>query len=67
MFLREIPHNLAPLSAEQMAQMEALIGTMTPLQQAWISGYLAASSGAANVAPAAPVAAAQASLTVLYG
>ncbi|MEM9854989.1 MAG: assimilatory sulfite reductase (NADPH) flavoprotein subunit, partial [Pseudomonadota bacterium] len=47
--------------------MEALIGTMTPLQQAWISGYLAASSGAANVAPAAPVAAAQASLTVLYG
>ena len=65
MFLKQIPTQLAPLSAEQMAAMDALMGTLTPLQQAWVSGYLAASSGAA--APAMPVAAEPATLTVLYG
>jgi len=56
---------MAPLSAEQLAAMDALAGSLTPMQQAWVSGYLAAQAGAAM--PAAPVAAAPASLTVLYG
>ncbi|MEL6913542.1 MAG: assimilatory sulfite reductase (NADPH) flavoprotein subunit [Pseudomonadota bacterium] len=65
MFLKEIPGAMAPLSAEQMAAMEALLEGLDPMQQAWVSGYMAAT--AKGAAPAAPVAAAPATLTVLYG
>ncbi|MEM9437775.1 MAG: assimilatory sulfite reductase (NADPH) flavoprotein subunit [Pseudomonadota bacterium] len=66
MFLKQIPQDLAPLTADQMATMEALMGQLTPLQQAWVSGYFAASANGAGTL-AAPVEAAPATLTVLYG
>ncbi|MEM9351325.1 MAG: assimilatory sulfite reductase (NADPH) flavoprotein subunit [Pseudomonadota bacterium] len=66
MFLKQIPQDLAPLTADQMATMEALMGQLTPLQQAWVSGYFAASANGAG-ALAATVEAAPATLTVLYG
>ncbi|MEM6729740.1 MAG: flavodoxin domain-containing protein, partial [Pseudomonadota bacterium] len=65
MFLKEIPQNLAPLTPEQMAQVEALMGTLTPMQQAWMSGYFAASANGSTPVVAAPTAAS--TLTILYG
>ncbi|MEM9585437.1 MAG: assimilatory sulfite reductase (NADPH) flavoprotein subunit [Pseudomonadota bacterium] len=68
MMLTQMPQGLNPLSNEQAQQFSQLVGTMTPVQQAWISGYLAASAqgGMATAPIAAPVADA-AALTVLYG
>ena len=66
MFLKEIPQTMTPLSAEQMASMEALMVGLSPMQQAWVSGYMAAAANGTG-APAAPVEAAPATLTVLYG
>ena len=68
MMLTQMPQGLHPLSNEQAQQFSQLVGTMTPVQQAWISGYLAASAqgGMATAPIAAPVADA-AALTVLYG
>ncbi|MEM1100539.1 MAG: assimilatory sulfite reductase (NADPH) flavoprotein subunit [Pseudomonadota bacterium] len=65
MFLKEIPGAMAPLSADQMAAMEALVKGLDPMQQAWVSGYMAASARGAS--PVLPVAAEPATLTVLYG
>ena len=64
-----LPPGLNPLSPEQSSQMQTLLTTLTPIQQAWISGYLAATSGAAGAAGAAlPAQGAEpAVLTVLYG
>ncbi|MEM6325119.1 MAG: assimilatory sulfite reductase (NADPH) flavoprotein subunit [Pseudomonadota bacterium] len=71
MLHQNIPQTLSPLSPEQSAQMQALLTSLNPVQQAWISGYLAATASAAAGAmpalPAAPVAAAAGKLTVLYG
>ena len=66
MFLKEIPQTMTPLSAEQMASMEALMVGLSPMQQAWVSGYMAAAANGTG-APAAPVDAVPATLTVLYG
>jgi len=44
MFLSKIPQELSPLSPEQTAHVQQLAGAMTPVQQAWVSGYLAASA-----------------------
>ena len=66
MFLKQIPQDLAPLTADQMASLKALMGTLSPMQQAWVSGYFAASAN--GVQPAAPaMEAAPATLTILYG
>ncbi|MEM1373024.1 MAG: assimilatory sulfite reductase (NADPH) flavoprotein subunit [Pseudomonadota bacterium] len=66
MFLKEIPNPLAPLTAEQMTSLEALMTGLSPMQQAWVSGYMAAAANGAS-APTAPVEATPATLTVLYG
>lgn len=64
MLLSQIPAGFGPLTADQGQQMQQLMGTLSPVQQAWISGFLAASASgtvaAADTAQAAP-------LTVLYG
>jgi len=68
MFLSKIPQELSPLSPEQTAHVQQLAGAMTPVQQAWVSGYLAASANnnrATMPVVAAPVVAD--TLTVLYG
>ncbi|SFR12553.1 assimilatory sulfite reductase (NADPH) flavoprotein subunit [Poseidonocella sedimentorum] len=64
----QIPAGINPLSTEQAQQFTSLLGSMTPIQQAWVSGYLAASAqGGALTAPAQAPAADPATLTVLYG
>jgi sulfite reductase (NADPH) flavoprotein alpha-component len=56
-----------PLSPEQAAQLEALVGTLTAEQALWVSGYLAGYNARAKgaVAVAAPAPAAQ-PVTILY-
>lgn len=58
----------SPLSAQQVQELQQLVGQLNPIQQAWVSGYLAASAqfavgGAISAAPAAQEAA---TLTILY-
>ncbi|MEM7662377.1 MAG: assimilatory sulfite reductase (NADPH) flavoprotein subunit [Pseudomonadota bacterium] len=72
MFASDLPPGMNPLTPEQSQLMQQLLTTLTPIQQAWISGYLAASAnGAAGTLPATQVAAAPATaavpLTVLFG
>ncbi|MEM7319095.1 MAG: assimilatory sulfite reductase (NADPH) flavoprotein subunit, partial [Pseudomonadota bacterium] len=68
MFLSQIPPGVSPLTPEQVQQIQHLMGTLTPVQQAWISGYLAATAnGAAGAMPVAAPAVQAAPLTVLYG
>ena len=69
MFLSQIPQAISPLSPEQAALFQQLAGTLTPVQQAWISGYLAGAANSAAGGPVAPAAAVAeaATLTVLYG
>ncbi|MEM9670353.1 MAG: assimilatory sulfite reductase (NADPH) flavoprotein subunit [Pseudomonadota bacterium] len=72
MFVSNLPPGMNPLTPEQSQLMQQLMTTLTPVQQAWISGYLAATAnGAAGAVPGAQVAAAPVAaavpLTVLYG
>lgn len=66
--LTQLPQDINPLSPEQTQHFAQLAGSLTPIQQAWISGYLAASAngGIAAQPVVAPVAEA-ATLTILYG
>jgi len=58
----------SPLSAQQVQELQKLVGQLNPIQQAWVSGYLAASAQLAGGAALTPAAAPQeaATLTVLY-
>ena len=68
MMMNQIPQGINPLSAEQSQQFAQLMGTLTPVQQAWISGYLAATAnGAVGAMPVAGPEVEAAPLTVLYG
>ncbi|MEM9710040.1 MAG: assimilatory sulfite reductase (NADPH) flavoprotein subunit [Pseudomonadota bacterium] len=60
---------LSPLTPEQTGHMEALLSSLNPVQQAWISGYLAATAtaGAGAVPAPAPAPVEAAVLTILYG
>lgn len=72
MLLTKIPTEISPLNAEQIKQIQSLANTLSPLQRAWVSGYLAAAANAEMTgavggqlpteaaSPAAP-------LTILYG
>lgn len=56
------------LSAQQLEQLQLLSAQLNPIQQAWVSGYLAASSqmGAQQLSPVSAPVASQ-TLTILYG
>ena len=56
------------LDADQLASLQHTIGSYSPLQLAWASGYLAAKSEgvSSNVSPSA-VAIPAATLTILFG
>ncbi|WP_445428310.1 assimilatory sulfite reductase (NADPH) flavoprotein subunit [Alishewanella sp. HL-SH05] len=70
MLLSSLVAQASPLSEQQIIELQALLVKLNPIQQAWVSGYLAASAqlaGQTLAAPsAAPIAAAP-SLTVLFG
>lgn len=69
--LQQLSPASSPLSAQQLAELQNLVGQLNPVQQAWISGYLAASANTAmaggQIAAAAPQAGEAAALTILYG
>ncbi|WP_423187817.1 assimilatory sulfite reductase (NADPH) flavoprotein subunit [Alishewanella sp. d11] len=70
MLLSSLVAQASPLSEQQVAQLQGLVSQLNPIQQAWVSGYLAASAQLAgqniSAAPAAVVAPA-ATLTILFG
>lgn len=70
MLLSSLVAQASPLSEQQIAQLQGLVSQLNPIQQAWVSGYLAASAQLAGqsigAAPAA-VAAPGATLTILFG
>lgn len=69
MLLASLSAQASPLSAEQVKDLQALVSQLNPIQQAWVSGYLAAAAQLSGQ-QAGPVAAAQvaeaATLTILY-
>ncbi|MFY8275472.1 assimilatory sulfite reductase (NADPH) flavoprotein subunit [Pseudoalteromonas sp. SSDWG2] len=72
MLLNQLNAAASPLTSEQVQKLQGLVAELNPIQQAWVSGYLAANANSAALAgglPAAPTAQAgeAASLTILYG
>ncbi|MEO3879418.1 assimilatory sulfite reductase (NADPH) flavoprotein subunit [Rheinheimera fenheensis] len=70
MLLSSLVAQASPLSEQQVQQLQGLVSQLNPIQQAWVSGYLAASAQLAGqvAGQAAPAqAAATASLTILFG
>jgi len=59
----------SPLNAQQVQDLQKLVSQLNPIQQAWVSGYLAAAAQLAAgsaVASAAPAPQQAAVLTILY-
>jgi sulfite reductase (NADPH) flavoprotein alpha-component len=59
----------SPLNAQQVQDLQKLVSQLNPIQQAWVSGYLAAAAqlaSGANTASAAPASQQAAVLTILY-
>lgn len=70
MLLSSLVAQASPLSEQQLQQLQGLVSQLNPIQQAWVSGYLAASAQlAGGTLPQQPAASAApaATLTILYG
>ncbi|KKO45159.1 sulfite reductase [NADPH] flavoprotein alpha-component [Arsukibacterium ikkense] len=69
MLLSSLVAQASPLSEQQVQQLQGLVSQLNPIQQAWVSGYLAASAQLAGGQATAPAAAAttSATLTIVYG
>jgi sulfite reductase (NADPH) flavoprotein alpha-component len=70
MLFSSLTENNSVLDASQLGQLQQLAAQLNPIQQAWVSGYLAASSQMANSgANISAVAAPQVSqtMTIIYG
>ena len=69
MLLSSLVAQASPLSEQQVQQLQGLVSQLNPIQQAWVSGYLAASAQLAGGQATAPAVAAatSASLTIVYG
>ncbi len=69
MLLASLTAQASPLSAQQVKDLQALVSQLNPIQQAWVSGYLAAAAQLAgqNAGTVAATQVAEAStLTILY-
>ena len=67
MLLNELPSSANPLAPEQFKQVSQLVASMSPVQQAFLSGYLAATAQLGEAVAPTPVASAEAApLTILY-
>ncbi|WP_306521781.1 assimilatory sulfite reductase (NADPH) flavoprotein subunit [Rheinheimera sp.] len=69
MLLASLTAQASPLNAQQVKDLQALVCQLNPIQQAWVSGYLAAAaqlSGQQAGAVAAAQVAEAATLTILY-
>ncbi|MGJ8485339.1 assimilatory sulfite reductase (NADPH) flavoprotein subunit [Pseudoalteromonas sp. SYSU M81236] len=70
MLLSQLNAAASPLSQEQVQKLQGLVAELNPIQQAWVSGYLAANANAGALTggvAAAPAAGDAAPLTILYG
>ncbi|WP_217875529.1 assimilatory sulfite reductase (NADPH) flavoprotein subunit [Pseudoalteromonas shioyasakiensis] len=70
MLLSQLNAAASPLSQEQVQKLQGLVAELNPIQQAWVSGYLAANANAGVLTggvAAAPAAGDAAPLTILYG
>ncbi|OUL57417.1 assimilatory sulfite reductase (NADPH) flavoprotein subunit [Pseudoalteromonas ulvae] len=71
MLLGQLSAAASPLTQEQVQKLQGLVAELNPIQQAWVSGYLAANANSAILGATTPGAAVQAgeaaSLTILYG
>lgn len=65
MLLKELSSLASPLSAPQVDKLKQLTAELSPLQLAWVSGYLAASAQGQEGAP--PQSQSGQTLTILYG
>ncbi|NKC21698.1 assimilatory sulfite reductase (NADPH) flavoprotein subunit [Pseudoalteromonas sp. S4498] len=71
MLLSQLNAAASPLTHEQLQKLQGLVGELNPIQQAWVSGYLAATANSAALSGIAGQAAAgadeSAPLTILFG
>jgi sulfite reductase (NADPH) flavoprotein alpha-component len=70
MLLSQLNAAASPLSQEQVQKLQGLVAELNPIQQAWVSGYLAANANAGALTggvAAAPATGDAAPLTILYG
>ncbi|MEL0606068.1 assimilatory sulfite reductase (NADPH) flavoprotein subunit [Pseudoalteromonas undina] len=69
MLLGQLNAAASPLTQEQVQKLQGLVAELNPIQQAWVSGYLAANANASALGGQTPTAAAgdAAPLTILYG
>ena len=70
MLLSQLNAAASPLSQEQVQKLQGLVAELNPIQQAWVSGYLAANANAGALTggvAAAPAAGDAPPLTILYG
>lgn len=67
MLLSTLTEANSVLNAQQLGQLQQLAAQLNPIQQAWVSGYLAATSQLAGQAVAAPQPQTSNNLTVVYG
>ncbi|MCL1090676.1 assimilatory sulfite reductase (NADPH) flavoprotein subunit [Shewanella profunda] len=66
MLLKELSSLASPLSQGQVEKLKQLTSELSAVQLAWVSGYLAATANAGQLAPVAQVQTAQ-TVTILYG
>ncbi|WP_339144175.1 assimilatory sulfite reductase (NADPH) flavoprotein subunit [Pseudoalteromonas galatheae] len=71
MLLSQLNAAASPLTHEQLQKLQGLVGELNPIQQAWVSGYLAATANSAALSGIAGQAAVgadeSAPLTILFG
>lgn len=71
MLLNQLNAAASPLTQEQVQKLQGLVAELNPIQQAWVSGYLAANANSAALGGGVATTAAEASqnavLTILYG
>lgn len=70
MLLGQLNALASPLSQGQVQKLQGLVAELNPIQQAWVSGYLAANANTANlsgVVGALPSTGDAAVLTIVYG
>ncbi|CAG9295653.1 assimilatory sulfite reductase (NADPH) flavoprotein subunit [Celerinatantimonas diazotrophica] len=65
MSLQDLNALSCPLSSEQLKALEQVLGDLSPLQQAWVSGYLYAKNASEQTAPTV-TAASGTYVTILY-
>ncbi|WP_163937755.1 assimilatory sulfite reductase (NADPH) flavoprotein subunit [Paraferrimonas sp. SM1919] len=66
MLLKELNALGSPLEQKQIESLQSLVAELNPIQQAWVSGYLAASANQTSTTTVAAAPAVSVTLTILY-